>query len=57
MFLFNIIVFGFKKQVEKYTNFLVKRGVATELFFMNLCFVIYEKLAFVWGAVFLANFG
>ena len=46
MFLFNIIVFGFKKnQVEKH-QFLVKRGVATKRFFMNLCFAKCEKLSF-----------
>ena len=58
MFLFNIIVFGFKKtQVEKH-QFLVKRGVATKrFFFMNLCFAKCEKLSFFLGATFWANFG
>ena len=53
MFLFNIIVFGFKKfQVEKH-QFLVKRGVATKRgFFMNLCFAKCEKLSFFLGPCF-----
>ena len=46
-FLFNINVFGFKKQSWKH-QFLVKRGVATKrfFFFMNLCFAKCEKLSF-----------
>ena len=53
MFLFNIIVFGFKKnQVEKH-QFLVKRGVATKrFFFMTLCFAKSEKLSFFGGSFF-----
>ena len=44
-----------KTQVEKH-NFLLKRGVATKRFFINLCFQNCEKIAF-WGALFWANFG
>ena len=57
MFLFNIFVFGFKKnQVEKH-QFLVKRGVATKrVFFMTLCFAKREKLSFFWGGHFFGKF-
>ena len=47
MFLLNINDFGFKNQVEKH-QFLVKRGVATNGSFMNLCFVKCEKLSLFW---------
>ena len=42
---FNINVFGFKNQSWKH-QFLIKRGVATKFFFMNLCFAKCEKLSF-----------
>ena len=45
-FLFNINVFGFKKQVEKH-QFLFKRGVATKLFFYEPVFWKCEKLSFL----------
>ena len=44
-----------KTQVQKH-QFLVKRGVATKRFLMNLCFAKCEKLSF-FGGHFLANFG
>ena len=57
MFLFNIIVFGFKKkQVEKH-QFLVKRGVATKRVFLWTCVLQNVKSYRFFGAIFLANFG
>ena len=41
-----------KTQVEKY-KFLVKRGVATKRFFMNLCFAKCVKLSLLGGHFFL----
>ena len=53
LFVFNINVFLKKKQVQK-TPTLVKRGVATKGFFINLCFANCEKLSFF--CIFLARF-
>ena len=53
MFLFNIIVFVFKKTKLKKHQILVKRGVATKrVFFMTLCFAKCEKLSFFLGPFF-----
>ena len=46
-FLFNIIVFGFKKPKLKNTNFWSKGGLQHNGFFMNLCFAKCEKLSFL----------
>ena len=51
MFLFNIIVLGFKKPKLKTPIFGQKGGCNKTVFFMNLCFAKCEKLSF-WGANF-----
>ena len=54
-FLFNINVFGFKRNNLTKQSFLVRRGVATKrFFFMNLCFAKCQKLSFFWP--FFGNF-
>ena len=53
MFLFNIIVFGFKKKTKlKNTRFWSKGGLQQNGFFMNLCFAKCEKLSFFGGPFF-----
>ena len=56
-FLFNIIVFGFKKPKLRNTNFGSTRGLQHNGFFMNLCFAKCEKLSFLGGAFFWPFFG
>ena len=55
MFLFNIIVLGFKKQVEKH-QFLVKRGLQQTVFSYEPVFSKMWKVI-IFGAIFWANFG
>ena len=54
MFLVQHECFWFQNKQLKKHKFLVKRGVATERFFINLCSAKCEKLSF-WGGPFLGQ--